>query len=227
MADLSGIMPHDATSASGTSGRARSYRQAWLDALEDASMSRSDRWKMPAHDPAGDERERGRPASPVVPIGVSTSQGATSPTATARVRRATPDPAHGEGTAMRAPHDAMRSSPGAAVSGIERAPRVRSTAPVVESLPASPVSSRPEALLWQRQRLTVLPSAEGGVEVWVRDAALSGASRVAGLLQDLRRTFGETAASLVKVAVNGKVIYRQDAATRAGRPHSEVTRDGS
>lgn len=226
MADLSGILPHDGTSTTGTSAHAKGYRQAWLSALEDASMSRCDRWKMSAHEPLGDERDRGGPVSSVVSARMEVPQ-LVRPLTTTRTVQDAPDPAGASETETGVSFDAMCSIPSTALAGSEWIPCARGPAPIGELPSAGTVSSRPEVLLWQRQRLTILPSAGGGVEVWVRDAAMSGASRVASLLQDLRRTFGDTAASLVKVAVNGKMIYRQDAATRAGRSHSEVIRNGS
>lgn len=63
----------------------------------------------------------------------------------------------------------------------------------------SPVSAR---------KLLVLPTGEKGVEVWIRDADITGA-RMQMLLADVRRNAQSHGNELVKVSVNGREVFSE------------------
>ena len=62
---------------------------------------------------------------------------------------------------------------------------------------------------WAARNLLLLPAEGGGVEIWVRDAKLSGA-RMQMLLSDLRRTATELGGGPVQLFVNGRPVVSAD-----------------
>lgn len=67
---------------------------------------------------------------------------------------------------------------------------------------------------WQARNVAILPSGEG-VEVWIRDSAMT-APEVAHLLAGLRNSMASLGASLIRVSLNGKPVY-SPARTSSGK----------
>jgi len=69
---------------------------------------------------------------------------------------------------------------------------------------------RPNHQEWSLRNMAVL-QAEHGVELWIRDVEMTGHVKLQQLLKGLREHMGMLGASLVKVVVNGKEIFSEQA----------------
>jgi hypothetical protein len=206
MNELSTAAEHALTDlARATPARSLALRQAWLAALEDASISRSPRWMLGDASP--------RPADDARPPRTEVKAGAFGTTADMLAIPAEPEvgvePATG---ALPADKDGVSTAwltqrlPGQG-SAIPSSARI-----AAESSETGADIAPRERLLpridWQPARWSLLMRPDGSMELWVRDAGVVDEQRVQGLLRQLMQGFGRVAAEVVSVGINGRVVYR-------------------
>lgn len=185
--------------------RSLALRQAWLAALEDASISRSPRWML--GDASHQSADNARPPR----TEVKTEAFGT----TTDVLAIPAEPEVGRGPATGALPADKDGVPTALLT--QRLPGQGSTIPpfarfAVESPEAGADSAPRERLLpridWQPARWSLLMRPDGSMELWVRDAGVADEQRVHGLLRQLMQGVGRVAAEVVSVGINGRVVYR-------------------
>lgn len=206
MNELSTAAEHALTDlARATPARSLALRQAWLAALEDASISRSPRWML------GDASQR--PADDALPPRTAVKAGAFGTTTDVLASPADHEVGRRPATvALPADQDGVPTSrltqrlPGQG-SGIPPSASIAVESPETgaDIAPRERLLSRID---WQPARLSLLMRPDGSMELWVRDAGVVDEQRVQGLLRQLMQGFGRVAAEVVSVGINGRVVYR-------------------
>lgn len=218
MSRIDNLGTSNAGSAHASSAGAEVRQQSWLKALEDAGLRealadtrqfRSGRGNPPAtQDPGQESREKNLVAKP--------------PREANADRFAHQQPKNSQGTEASAQQLLLLPSAGrldtlhdrGSVGVPAKLPDQKGGSGVVGDEACHDIESRlpMEMMLrrkWQPRKVTVLPY-EQGVEVWVRDSALSKED-LKGLLGGLQKSAGELGASLVRAFLNGKPLNRSGA----------------
>ena len=206
MNELSTAAEHALTDlARATPARSLALRQAWLAALEDASISRSPRWML--GDASHQSADNALPPRTEVKAGAfgTTTDVLASPADHEVGRRpatvALPADQEGVPTSrltQRLPGQGSAIPPSASIA-------VESPETGADSAPRERLLPRID---WQPARWSLLMRPDGSMELWVRDAGVVDEQRVQGLLRQLMHGFGRVAAEVVSVGINGRVVYR-------------------
>jgi hypothetical protein len=223
MNELSTAAEHASTDlARATPARSLALRQAWLAALEDASISRSPRWML------GDASQQ--PAGDAQPSHTDVKAGAVGTTTDVLAIPAEPEVGRGPATgALLADKDGVPTT-----RLTQRLPGQGSAIPpptsvLVESPETEGGAALRERLLpridWQPARWSLLMRPDGSMELWVRDAGVVDEQRVQGLLRQLMHGFGRVAAEVVSVGINGRVVYRARQGDTTGNSECAVPTD--